>query len=427
MIPLVRLNRRRFLKTAAAYSGVMLVPRRVLGGPGVTPPSDVITRGVIGTGGMGMGHVTPFVEGETPATLAVCDVDSGHLAQALRKAGPSCKGYSDFRRLLERADMDTIHIATPPHWHALISIASLQTGRDVLCEKPMTHLIGEGPAVIGAVRRYGRMFQVNSYGRGGFVRFKKLVESGLLGRPLTVRVGPRTGDFLWKVGQWSGRTDLAPQPVPAELDYDMWLGPAPFKPYHPHRVHQSFRGYWDYDEGGLGDMGQHNIDPIQYLLGHDDTGPVAVEARAPWPQHPDAAGAWGQVTLTYANGDRIILESTEWGPLDPDPVFIEGPKGRVIHAQGERTDPPGLFERVRNLPDPPKLVDFETTVRTRNQDHTWRPTAEKAHRSITLIHLCSIAIRLGRPLKWDPVKQEFPGDPQANDFLLPPMRPPWHI
>jgi len=422
------LTRRKLLKSAAAYSGIMIVPRHVLGGPGMFPPSDVITRGVIGTGGQGLGgHVTVNAQGQTPVTLAVCDVDSSHLAAALAKTERGCEGYSDFRRLLERKDMDCIHIATPPHWHALMSVAALQTGRDVLSEKPMTHLIGEGPAVVSAVKRYGRMFQVNSYGRGGFARFKKVVDSGLLGKPLTVRVGPRTGDFLWKVGQWSGRTDLIPQAVPADLDYDLWLGPAPVKPYHPHRVHGSFRGYWDYDEGGLGDMGQHNIDPIQYLLGKDNTGPVSVEASGPWPQHPDAAGLWGKVTLTYADGDRIILESTEWGENDPDPVFLEGPKGKVFSNQGERSEPKDLFERIKNLPNPAALVDFETTVRTRNQESTWKPTAEKGHRSITLIHLSSIAIRLGRPLKWDPVKEEFPGDDEANRFLFPPMRAPWHL
>src|SRR5437762_9619035 len=143
------LPRRRFLSGAvAAAATVAIVPRNVLGGPGVTPPSETITRGVVGTGGQGMGgHVTKNEEGKTAVTLAVCDVDKRHLDAAVKKAGGPVKGYSDFRALLDRKDIDTIHIATPPHWHALVTLAALQAGKDVLCEKPMTRFIREGRVV----------------------------------------------------------------------------------------------------------------------------------------------------------------------------------------------------------------------------------------------------------------------------------------
>ncbi|HNT35183.1 MAG TPA: Gfo/Idh/MocA family oxidoreductase, partial [bacterium] len=283
------ISRRKFLRrSGVAAAAFCIVPRHVLGGPGQTPPSEVITRGVIGTGGMGMNHVVPNQEGQPPETLAVCDVDKDHLANGLRKAGHSCDGYSDFRRVLERKDIDTIHIATPPHWHALISIAAAQAGKDIVCEKPVSKYIAEGRAVINAVQRYGRVFQIGTYRRFGTYeqfgeskRLRKLISSGLLGSPLIVRVTRGQG-FNWKVDQWSGKTDLVPQPVPDVLDYDFWLGPAPFKPYHPHRVHGSFRGYWDYDGGGLSDMGQHYLDPIQYFLNKDHTNPVEIEAIAPW-------------------------------------------------------------------------------------------------------------------------------------------------
>lgn len=424
-----RLTRRRFLRGAATTAAAFyIVPRHVLGGPGHTPPSEVITRAVIGTGGMGMGHVVPNEDGKPPVTLAVCDVDRDHLAEGLRKAGRGCQAYSDFREVLERDDIDTVHVATPPHWHALIGIAAAQAGKDVLGEKPFSRTIAEGLALADAIRRFGRVFQVNTHFRfGNYYHYgasrllRKLVASGLLGTPLTARVGREQG-FDWKVKMWSGRTDLVAEPVPAVLDYDMWLGPAPVRPYHPHRVHQSFRGYWDYDGGGLTDMGQHYLDPIQYILGKDDTSPIEVEADAQWPQHPDAVGLWSRVTLKYADGTTLILSSGEWGrPAEPGPL-LEGPGGRVF--DNYRTEPAGLFDEVARLPDPPPLLDFETAVRTR------RPAggnADVAHRSCTLVNLAIAAIRLARPLRFDPVQQQFVGDEQANRLINQAMRAPWHL
>jgi len=426
-----RITRRKFIgSTVKAGALFYIVPRHVLGGRGYTPPSEVITRAVIGTGGMGLGgHVTENPEGEPPQTLAVCDVDQNHLARALKKAGRSCDAYSDWRKVLERTDIDTIHIATPPHWHSLMCIAAAQAGFDVLGEKPTTHTIYEGRKLVEAIQRYGRIYKVNtSFRYGNCYRFgsskmlKKLVSSGLLGTPLTVRITRQNG-FNWKLREWSGRTNLTPQPVPAVLDYDMWLGPAPSKPYHPHRVHASFRGYWDYDGGGLTDMGQHYLDPVQYILGKDDTSPVAISAIAPWPPHPDAVGLWGAVKMTYADGDTIILNSGEWGEEDPPGLpFIEGPNGKVF--DNYRTEPAGLFEQLDRVPDPPPLLEFEEAVRTRQKAGL---NEEVAHRSCTLVNLAAIAIRLGRPLKYDPVKEEFIADEQANRLVKVPMRAPWHL
>ncbi|MFH1746330.1 MAG: Gfo/Idh/MocA family oxidoreductase [Planctomycetota bacterium] len=424
-------SRREFLGGALAAGAVFtIVPRHVLGGSGYTPPSDVITRAVIGTGGMGMaGHVIANKEGEPAQTLAVCDVDEKHLAAAVKKAGPGCEGYSDWRQVLDRTDIDTIHIATPPHWHALMGIAAAQAGFDLLTEKPFSHTIREGRVYADTVRRYGRVLQVNTHSRfGNCYRFgasrmlRKLVQSGLLGKPLTVRIGRAQG-FNWKLKEWSGRTNLKPEKVPAHLDYDMWLGPAPRKPYHPHRVHASFRGYWDYDGGGLTDMGQHYLDPVQYFLGKDRTGPCAVSAVAPWPSHPDAVGLWQSVTLRYADGDTILLDSGEWGtPAPPDLPYIEGPLGKVY--DNYRTDPPGLFEQLQGLPDPEPLIKFEAAVKTRQKTGG---NEEHAHRSCTLVNLAAIAIRLGRKLEWDPTEERFVGDEQANRLVDVPMRSPWRL
>lgn len=426
-----KLTRRRFLRdSAAAVALFHIVPRHVLGGPGYTAPSEVITRAVIGCGGMGLeGHVTRNEDGKPPVTLAVCDVDANHLAAAMKKTGRACDAYSDWRKVLERRDIDTIHIATPPHWHALMGVAAAECGFDITSEKPFTRTIAEGRKYVDAVQRYGRIVQVNTWFRfeqyyryGATKMLKKLIDSGILGRPLTVRLGGRQG-FEWKLKMWSGKPGLTPQPIPKELDFDMWLGPAPMKFYHPHRVHQSFRGYWDYDGGGLGDMGQHYLDPIQYILGKDRTGPTDVWADAPWPPDPEAAGMWGTIGFKYADGDQILINSGEWGEVWPENTpLIEGPHGKVF--DNYRTEPTGLFDRVKPLPDPPALVRWEEAVKSRAQPGN---NAFHAHQSCTLVNLAKIAVRLGRPLRFDPVQERFINDETANAMVEEPMRGPWHL
>src|SRR4030095_8382450 len=187
-------SRRTFLKTSiASLATVSIVPRHVLGGAGYTAPSEMLTRAVIGTGGMGMGHVTSI--NKECKLLAVCDLDAKHLANALKAAGPDCKGYKDYREVLERKDIDIVHIPTPPHWHAIISIAAAKAGKDIWCEKPMSRTIGEGEAVIAAVKKYKRIYRLNTwfrfqetfYGMGTpAAPIKKAVMNGMLGWPLKV-------------------------------------------------------------------------------------------------------------------------------------------------------------------------------------------------------------------------------------------------
>jgi len=418
-----RLTRRQFIgRTLTAAAALTIVPRRVLGGPGYTPPSDTLTKAVIGVGGMGRAHLA--YPGAT--LLAVCDVDADHLKSALEISGAGVRGYRDFREVLERPDIDIVHIATPPHWHALISAAAAEAGKDVWCEKPMTRTIAEGQAVVRAVERNGRIFRVNTwfrfedefYGLGSDVRpVKKVVQSGLLGWPLKATVSATTG-FDWKF-YWSGRTNLKPEPVPPELDYDFWLGPAPWKPYHPHRVHGTFRGYWDYDGGGLGDMGMHYLDPVQYLLDKDDTSPVEIRADCPQ-QHPDACGAWRRIEMKYADGCTIVLDGEN---KDVNAAFLEGPKGRL--SPGLRSDIPNLKDLIAGLPDPePQVTDFAEAVRTRRR---FALNERNGHRSCTLVNLGKIAVQLGRPLRFDPERQRFIGDDEANRLAAQPMRAPWRL
>jgi myo-inositol 2-dehydrogenase / D-chiro-inositol 1-dehydrogenase len=406
------LSRRRFIKCAGAGIGLFqVVPRYVLGGPGNTPPSEMITRGVIGTGRQGMSHVTGY-----PKTLAVCDVDKNHLAAALRKAGGKCDGYGDFRRILDRKDIDAVHIPTPPHWHSLVTIMAAQAGKDIFSEKPMSRFIKEGRAAVEAVKRYGAVFQVNSKPRPrGSGQLRKIVTSGILGPDAKIDAQRHVKGWF-SVARKCGRTDLKPEPVPPELDYDMWLGPAPYRPYNKMRVHYNFRCYWNTAGGGMLDRGQHQMVAPLCELGLENTSPVKVEAYAPWPSHPDAVTMWGWVKMTYANGSRIILESGEWGE----------PSGEKSYDNVKLT--PEQEKRLKQIPDLRQNTDtFEQAVKTREDWFCRQPYAEAAHRGATALHLANIAIRTGRTVHFDPVTEEIVGDEEQNRYVHGPMRAPWHI
>ena len=415
-------SRRKFLRsTAVVAAGVTIIPRQVLG-RGFIAPSDQLTKGIIGLGGMGRGHIGL---GGT-RVVALCDVDQTHLAAAAKMVGAGVKTFADYHELIAMPEVDIVHIATPPHWHGIMSIEAAKAGKDIWCEKPMTRTIGEGKRVVEAVKQHGRMFRLNTwfrfqdefYGMKTSVKpIKKLVESGMLGWPLTVTVSKHTG-FDWKF-YWIGKTGLEAQPVPATLDYDRWLGPAPYKPYNAHRVHGTFRGYWDYDGGGLGDMGQHYLDPIQYFLGKDHTSPVKVEVDADQ-QHPDACGTFRKIVYTYADGCKIILDGEA---KDESVAYIEGPEGKLF--AGFKSTIPNLKEKLALLPDPaPQVTDFLESVKYRTP---FALNESNGHRSCTIINLGKIALQLGRTLHFDPEAQVFINDDEANKMINPPMRAPYGI
>jgi myo-inositol 2-dehydrogenase/D-chiro-inositol 1-dehydrogenase len=415
-------SRRTFIRnTAGAFAAFTIVPRHVLG-RGFLAPSDQLTKAVIGVGEMGRNH---FAYAGT-RVVAICDVDRNHLLQAKEMLGSGVKTFEDYREVLQLSEVDIVHIATPPHWHGIIAAEAAAAGKDIWCEKPMTRTIGEGKRVIEAVQQHGRIFRLNTwfrfednfYGMNTPVKpIKKLVSSGLLGWPLTVTLGKTTG-FDWKFN-WVGKTNLPPMPVPPELNYDRWLGPAPYKPYHPHRVHQTFRGYWDYDGGGLGDMGQHYLDPIQYILAKDHTSPTSVEIDAPQ-QHPDAVGTWKRITYTYADGCKIILDGEG---TDENAAFIAGPLGKLY--PDFKSDIPDLERKLAAYPEPlQQVTDFALAVKERKQ---FALNEENGHRSCTLVNMAKIALQVGRSLEFDPLTQRFIYDDGANALIDPPMRAPWNL
>jgi hypothetical protein len=245
------------------------------------------------------------------------------------------------------------------------------------------------------------------------------VKSGTLGSPLKVVISDALG-YIWNLEHPAelGHTNDPAQSIPPELDYNMWLGPAPWKPYTLHRTHFSFRGYWDYDSGSVTDMGFHWVDPVQYFLGKDNESPVEVIPDTD-PQNPDAISRWRRVTLRYADGDTIILD----GNGSAGNKFIEGPNGYI--GANYVSDIPDLMNILQELPDPPPQEDdFMECMKTRKQ---FCINEKISHRTCTVVNMASIALQLGRKLMFDSEKQRFIDDEQANRLVYQPMRSPWGL
>jgi hypothetical protein len=236
------------------------------------------------------------------------------------------------------------------------------------------------------------------------------MKSGLLKKCEGVHI--KAGGF--KVKEWSGHVNETPQPVPANLDWDLYCGPAPLRPYYPHRTGGTHRGYWDYEGGGLGDMGHHYFDAPNWTWAKDDTSPVEIESFAP-PAHPLAAGMWGWVELRFADGLTFVMDSGEWGPRY-DRKQARGVSLADLDPESQK--------QVLAMPDPEPWPDFQTAVKTRQRTGG---CAEAAHRTAALLHLANISIRVGRKIRYDPVKEQVIGDEEANRLVYQPMRAPWHL
>ena len=400
------ITRRTFVAGAAAgLTAPMIVPRHVLGGADKPAPSEEFGGALIGCGGQGgstFGSLGPGVR-----LLAQCDVK-------FKDRADNKKIYTDFRRVLERDDIDVVAIATHPGWHALISIAAMEAGKDVVCEKPMCRFISEGRAVAEAEKRYGRVFQIERKGGYSPNKVRKIFESGLLKKCDSVYV--RRGGF--KVKGWSGKVRYNVDKVPDNLDWDMYCGPAPLRPFNSHRNGGSHRGYWDYEGGGLGDMAHHHLHGMAYQYGRDLTAPVEVVPHAP-PQHPEACGLWGWCELKYADGFTLVLESGEWGkPYDRLKSQKTG-EGDLLNMLSEEDR-----KKLDELPEPTRLPFFPEAIRTRQQTGSH---AERSHRVAMIYHLANVAFRCGRTINFDPDTEQVIGDEEANRLVNQPMRAPWRL
>jgi hypothetical protein len=403
--PKAQVTRRSFLQGAAVGAAAFsIVPRNVLG-QGQNPPSEEFGGALIGCGGRGGG--TFGCLGPGVRRLASCDV----------KYKDRCDNkefYVDYRKLLERKDIDVVAIATHPGWHALISIAAMEAGKDVVCEKPMCRFIAEGRAVADAEKRFGRVFQIENKGPYSANTVRKIFASGLLKNCDSVFV-QRGGK---KVRQWSGMVKYQVTEVPANLDWDMYCGPAPLRPYNRHRVGGTHRGYWDHEGGGLADMAHHALHSPAYQYGRDLTAPVEITPYAP-PVHPECCGMWGWCEMKYADGFTLVLDSGEWGDKYdrlPQRNLDEGSLMKMLSEEDQK--------KIAAMPTPPPEPKFPEAIRTR------KPAAANAERSLhvaMIYHLANVAFRCGRPLKFDPDTEQIVGDEEANRLVNQPMRAPWRI
>jgi len=428
-------GRRTFIKrlTQSAISAMVfpsLIPASALGKTNSIAPSEKITMGFIGLGGMGTADLRGFLEKTDAHAIAVCDVDADHRNRARdlindKYGNKDCATYIDFRELLERKDLDAVCIAVPDHWHALIAVAAARKGFDIYAEKPLAYTISEGRAIVEAVKKQGIVWQTGSQQRSeNNFRFGcELVRNGYIGEVKLVKVGLPYGNSIAK-----GSTK--PCPAPPGFDYDRWLGPAPYAPYSPARCHWNFRWISDYSQGQLTDWAGHHIDIAQWGMNTELSSPVEIEGKADFPKAED--GIFDTPNSYYFEGkyqEGFIMKVADNRRHKMGALF-EGSEGWVHVDRGViETQPKSLLRQVIK-PDEIHLYrsddhrqNFLDCVRTRQQ--TVAPV-EVAHHSIMVAHLGSIAMKLGRKVYWDNKKEKFIDDAEADRYLARPMRSPWH-
>ena len=413
-------TRREFLgRAVAAAAAPYVITSSALGTAERPPASDRITMAMIGVGGRGSQVHRAFLDDPRTQCLAVCDVDARRRAQAKirvdqKNGNKDCAEYGDFRELLDRPDIDVVGIATPDHWHVPIAIWACKQGKDVYCEKPLSLTIREARAAVNAARRYQRVFQVGTQNRSN--------PAARVGCDF-VRNG-RIGELRYvEVGTWAASRpcNFPAEPVPKHLDWDMFLGPAPWRPYSSalHRP-KGWIPYRDYSGGGTTDVGAHLFDLAQLALGTENTCPVEVTPLDP------SRNQGRRVALRYADG-RIMYRRTPGN----DVKFV-GTRGTinmvtcawvtVSYTQKELVREALGLDKIHSYDNNNHAADFLDCVRTRQ-----KPVAdvELGCRAATICHIGNIAQWLGRPLEWDPAKEEFVGDDQANLWLDRAKREPW--
>ncbi len=434
----MRLTRRNLLRAATALAAPLVLPSSLFG---AAAPSNRITIGCIGVGRMGLGDIDDVIGFADAQIVAVCDVDRNRAEHARLRADSyyarksaagaqkSCSAYHDFRELLARDDIDAVQIVTPDHWHALPAIAAARAGKDIFLQKPLTYTLAEGRALSDTVRRYGRVLQAGTQQRSQafFRRACELVRNGRIGQLKCIRVGLPTDPA----------GELQPNmPVPPELDYEFWLGPAPSVAYTEERVHPR-QGYgrpgWlrveDYCLGMITAWGAHHNDIAQWAMDAENTGPVEIEGAGVYPRD----GLWDvhgdfRVEYTYVNGVKLICADER---RNRPGVFFEGTEGWVHVDRGVVDANPRSLLTTTIGPDEIHL--YESAHHKRNWLDCIRgrrePIApvEIAHRSCSVCILGYIAMRLGRKLRWNPQAEQFVNDEDASRLLSRPMRAPWRL
>ena len=421
-----QITRRSFLKGTAAIGGAAIglptiVPASVFG---ANAPSSRIVMGAIGVGSQGTGDMQGFLGKPEVQMVAVCDIDKGHRDRTKkivddRYGNKDCTAYHDFRELIGRGDLDAVQLAVPDHWHAIPAIAAARAGLDIHGQKPLARSIREGRAICDAVHRYGRVWQTGSQQRSDykFRRACELVRNGRIGKILKVEVGLPTG----------GGTDVKPvMPIPEGLDWDFWLGPAPYVPYRG-VSHWDWRWIMDYSGGQLTDWAGHHIDIAHWGMGWDYTGPVEIEGKGNYPteglynvatQYKFACTYADGTVMTVANNQQLTQGAKWYGETG----WIHVNRGG-LNASDEK------ILRKEIGPNETRLYEsrdhkqnFLDCVKSR--ELTICPV-EVGFRSISVGLLGEIAMLTERKIKWDPENEKIKGDPEASALLGRSYREPW--
>lgn len=431
------ITRRNFVETSAkAMTAFLILPRFVLGGkkPDGTsyiPPSDMINLGFIGTGKQGRGLTGSFLKTGAARIVALSEVykDKVQLTidsmKQLYSKNPQLGTYAempvynDFRELLERKDVDAVVIATPDHWHAAMAVRAAKAGKDIFCEKPLSLTVKEGRAMVDAARKYDRVFQTGSMQRSWaeFRQAVELIRNGYIGEIKSIKVN---------VGPPPVKYDLAAEPIPAGLDWSAWLGPNEAVAYNSELapptskdVYPNWRNYREFGGGMVTDWGAHMFDIVQWALDMDHSGPVEVIAPD-GKEHPF-------LTYRYDNGIIMTHEKWEWS----NGIHFIGTTGEIKLKRGKiETTPVGLAEKI--IGETEKHVyksenhytDFLGAMRNRTKPVC---DVEIGHRTASVCNIGNIAYRVNRPLQWDPVKEQFKNDEEANALLGRKMKNKWRI
>jgi len=422
-------TRRDFLKLAAsAVVAPAILPSRA---QGAAAPSDRLGIAIIGCGGRGRSHVNGLKAFDNARIAVTCDVSAINRKVAKNMVNEmygntDCVDMRYFEAVVTRDDIDAVVIAVPDHWHALIAITAANAGKHVYLEKPFSYSIAEGQAIVEAVRRNGIVFQHGTQQRSdpNYWRTCMLARNGHLGKIDTVRVGS-------PFGLKGGSTDMVP--TPEGLDYDRWLGPAPFQLYTPGRCDGSKGEGWyhirDYSGGWITAWGSHDVDIAHWGIGADDSGPAEVAGEAEFATGGayDTAWRW-HFDMTYADGTKIVYASED---ENPHGVKFEGSEGSIfVNRQKLEAEPASLLE----IP-----LEGDAIQLTKADNHignfldaiqngaTVTAPLEAAHRSTTACHLCNIAAVLKRPVRWDPAKEQLIDDAEATALMSREMREPWSL
>ncbi len=409
-------SRRKFIeKSALAIGAITIVPRHVLG-RGFIPPSDIFSVGIIGTGAMGKGLANRFEGLEESRVIAVCDIDKKKLEsfkesyqKAFAEIYPDTQVrdlpvYSDYAQLLDRTDIDGVVVSTPDHWHAAPAIDAMKAGKHVYCEKPMSHTIKEGRAMADASKKYGKILQTGSQQRSNeeFRKACELVRNGYVGEITKVLVN---------VGNPASPCNLPYHPTPDYIDWDRWVGSAPMRSFHPTLTETDWFPRWrwfrEFGGGILADWGAHMFDIAQWGLGMDGSGPVEIVP----PREPNAVKG---LKMIYANGVEMIHEDFcrgyavrfigSEGSLDVSRSFLDSDPENIVTATLKEGD-------VRLYKSENHHLDWINSIK---EDKKPICDVEIGHRSSSVCHLANIGYELRRALRWDPEKEEFIGDAEAN-------------